>query len=704
MNSGMNQYVAQLIEQLTLEEKIGMIHGNGLFQTKGVARLGIPPFKMSDGPMGVRQEFENDHWIGLDGVDDFTTYLPSGSAIASTWQKQLAYQYGLVLGEEARGRGKDMILAPSINLIRTPLCGRNFEYLSEDTFLTSQMAVPMVKGIQSKDVSCCVKHFAMNNQEINRTNVDVMIDEKTLHETYLYAFRACVVDGHAYALMGAYNKINGEHCSQSRMLLNNILRDQWGYSHMVVSDWFAVHDTREAALSGIDIEMSVTNQYDDYFMAKPLMSLVEKGEIDVSYINDKVRNILNVMYQLKMIDHKNERYQGSYNTKENQQISYDIAKESVVLLKNEKHILPLSKTIKKVLVIGDNATRQHAHEGGSSEIKAKFEVTPLDGIIRKLVHAQVDFIEGYVAHDARLKQADNWQLTSLRNKVEQRYQSNELRLKQKALRDEALQKAKAYDHIIFFGGLNHTQDREGHDREDIMLPYAQNELIEGLLDINPNTVIYMLSGSAINMGKWHHKAKSILWSSYIGMHSGDVLADIIFGDVNPSGKLSQTFAQNLADYAAHSIGEYPGGQKVHYLEKSTIGYKHFQKFKQEVMYPFGYGLSYTTFTYQNLEISEKDHHYQVTLDISNTGMHIGKEVVQLYIKDLQSEEQVFELKGFDKIELHPHQTKKVVFNLNTQLFERYDIESKTFKVKHSMYQIGIGKSINEILLDAKIEV
>ena len=345
----MNNYehqVEEILKQLTLEEKVGMIHGDGLFQTKGVERLGIKPLKMSDGPMGVREDFENGAWIPLNQSDDYSTYLPSGSAIASTWNHNLAYKYGQVLGREARGRGKDVILAPSINIVRSPLCGRNFEYLSEDPYLTSRLAVEMVKGIQESDVVACAKHFAANNQETNRLSVDVIVKEKTLQEIYFKAFHDVIKKANALGIMSAYNKINGHFCSHSKWLLNKILRDDWKYKHLVISDWGAVHNTKEAAEAALDIEMSVTNDFDDYNLANPLIEKVKNGEIAIEHIDNKVRNILRTMFEVKMLGETDKRKSGAYNTKEHQNIAYEIALEAIVLLKNEDNVLPLNKILK----------------------------------------------------------------------------------------------------------------------------------------------------------------------------------------------------------------------------------------------------------------------------------------------------------------------------------------------------------------------
>ncbi len=700
----MGRKIDDLIKALTIEEKIGMIHGDGLFKTKGVPRLGIPPFKMADGPMGVRQEFTNDKWETLNLSDDYVTYLPSGRAIASSWNKDLSYQYGYVLGEEARGRGKDMILAPSINIDRSPLCGRNFEYLSEDPYLTARMAVPMVKGIQSRDVSCCVKHFAANNQETDRLKVDVIIDQKPLHEIYLKAFRDVVHYGDAYALMGAYNKINGEHCSQSETLLNKVLRDEWGFKNMVVSDWFAVNNTDLAAKSGIDVEMSVTPNFDDYFMANPLLEKVKSGEIDEALVDLKVKNILTVMDKLHMLDDKDIRNKGSYNKRQHQEITYEIAKETICLLKNE-HILPIKEIPKKVLVIGDNAVKLQSNEGGSAEIKALYEITPLMALKMKLGgNTQVDFVKGYYIHDPKTEQAENWQESSLETKQDEREQFSKSVLDQrKKLKEEAVSLAKDYDQVFFFGGLNHTYDLEGQDRSHMDLPFGQDDLIDALLDVRPDMVIHMLSGSAVKM-PWVDKANALLWSSYNGMEGGHALVDIIFGDVNPSAKLTTTFAEKLEDYPSHSIGEFPGTDKVRYAEGMDVGYRHFMKQNIKPIFPFGYGLSYASFAYEDLNIDTCSETFSITFQLKNESDVDGKEIVELYVIHEDDPHQVPILKAFKKIFVHKHDQEEVVLTLYKKELNFFNEETRTYDIKKGKYKVIIAKSIVDQVLFGEIEV
>lgn len=699
----MNNYenkINEILKELTLEEKISMIHGAGLFQTKGIDHLGISPFKMADGPMGVREDFENDQWIPLNNSDDYVTYLPSGSAIASSWNKELAYKYGQVLGSEARGRGKDVILAPSINIRRSPLCGRNFEYLSEDPVLTGALAVEMVKGIQEFDVVSCAKHFAVNNQETKRLEVDVIVEEKTLHEIYFKAFRDIIKKANAYGIMSAYNKVNGKFASQSKWLLNDILRDKWGYKHLVISDWGAVNNTKEALESSLDIEMSVTNNFDEYFLAKPLLEKIKNGELSAEHVDKKVKNILRTMFEIKMLGNTNERKKGSYNTKEHQQAAYEIARESIVLLKNNENVLPLNKDIKKLLVIGDNAIRHHSNKGGSAEIKALYEISPLMGIKTKLGgNTEVKFTKGYYVPETIEKEI-NWQATSLEERTfyEEKI-SSDIKQKQEKYLEEALELAKEYENIIIFAGLNHDYDLEGQDRLDLNLPYEQNKLIKEVLKINPNTVVHILSGSAVDLTGFNEEVKALLWSSYIGMETGHALADIIFGDYSPSAKLTETFARKLTDYSSHSIGEFPGEESVLYKEEADVGYRHFIKNNITPLYSFGYGLSYTTFKYSNFEVSNK----KVGLDIENIGNYDASEIIQVYVKNTNNKESAI-LAGFNKIFIKQKNIKNIVIDLDIDAFKKYDEITKDLKLDHGSYDLLIGTSINNIIHKSKINI
>lgn len=664
-NRRLREDAMALMQKLTLEEKIGMVHGAELFQNAGVERLGIPPLKMSDGPMGVRHEFEAAQWNPIGYSDDYVTYLPCNSALASTWNRELAYESGSVLGEEARGRGKDVILAPGINIKRSPLCGRNFEYFSEDPFLTKELAVPFIEGVQNWDVAACVKHFAANNQETERLWVDVEIDEAVLRNIYLPAFYDAVKKAGSYTIMGAYNQINGEHCCQSEHLLKKILREEWEYDGVVISDWGAAHDTSLAANGELDIEMSVTNNFDEYFMAEPLKKKIENGEVSEEALNEKVVRILMLMKRLHMLDGE-KRKAGTYNTAEHREKAFKVARESVVLLKNESKRLPLSKeSTKKLLVIGENAECLHANGGGSAEIKALYEISPLMGIKSLLGgNTHVRFAQGYCRDEKKEDSNVNWQETSLEGgggSVKEFTLDERMKRKRRQLREEAVTLAKEYDQIIFVGGLNHELDCEGSDRADMKLPYEQDQLIKELLEVNPKTVLAFVGGSPVEMGEWSENADAIVWSWYAGCEGGRALAEVLFGEYNPSGKLPETFYKKHTDCSAHVLGEFPGDTKVRYAEGVFVGYRYNDTFDVEPEFCFGHGLSYTTFSYANPSVISENAKTIVKFEVTNTGSREGKETVQIYLapKKREKNQPVQELKGFEKVSLRAHETKSI---------------------------------------------
>lgn len=675
MNKQIREQAEEILKKLTLEEKIGMIHGAALFQTAGVERLGIPPLKMSDGPMGVRQEFEPANWKTIDHTDDYVTYLPCNSALASTWSRDLAYAMGSVLGEEARGRGKDVILAPGVNIKRSPLCGRNFEYFSEDPYLTKELAVPYIKGVQLWDVAACVKHFAANNQETERLWVDVDIDENVLREIYLPAFHDAVTKGDAYTIMGAYNKIYGEHCCQSDFLLKKILREEWGYDGVVISDWGAVHDTKAAAESELDIEMSVTYDFCDYFMADPLKKKMEAGEIRESVVDKKVLHILMLMIRLHMLDGK--RKSGAYNTPEHRMTALSVARESFVLLKNEKNRLPLKKeALKKVLLVGENAECIHSNGGGSAEIKALYEISPLMGLKTHLGgNVEVAYAQGYCREEKKAEGDANWQETSLENgggatkEAAEKTADKALEEKRKALREEAIRLAVDYDTVIYIGGLNHDHDSEGNDRKDMKLPYEQDVLIRELFKVKPDMIVVLLGGSPVEMGAWIDQADTLLWGWYAGIEGGNALADVLLGNVNLSGKLPETFYKTHLDCSAHAVGEFATEKPVSYKEGIYVGYRYNEKAGVAPQFPFGYGLSYTTFSYRDMKVDPAKH--EVSCYVKNTGTLDGAEVVEVYrLAKKGSDAPLKELKGFEKVYLKAGEEKQVVVSVEEETEKR----------------------------------
>lgn len=690
-----------------------MIHGAGLFETGEVERLSIPPLKMSDGPMGVRMEFEKDSWTPKGYSDDFVTYLPSNSAIAATWNRSLAYESGKVLGEEARGRGKDVILAPGINIKRSPLCGRNFEYMSEDPYLTAEQCVPLIQGIQESDVAACVKHFAVNNQERNRLWVNVEVEERALREIYLPAFKAAVEKGEVLSLMGAYNLMRQSRCCENEYLLDEILRKEWNWDGVVISDWGGILRTKESAEVSMDIEMSVYTNFDDYFFAKPLLEAVKNGEIAEEKVNEKVLRILCKMSVLHMLE--GERNSGCYNTPEHRKAALETARESVVLLKNEENRLPLNAgEIKKLLVIGRNAECLHSCGGGSAEIKALYEISPLMGLKSQLGgNVQVTYVEGYYIPE-QLEQDGSWQENSLDDRegkvAREELVTTEIATKRKELLEEAVALTKQYKDVIFVGGLNHQYDLEDQDRRDMRLPYGQDELIEALLEVNPNTVIVINAGSPVEMNRWQQQAKAIVWHWYAGMEGGNALAEVLLGKINPSGKLQETFPITHTDCSAHCIGEFGKKDEVCYSEGIFVGYRYYDTEKIPVSFPFGHGLSYTTFSYKEGKVvcqgNTQDAQITVSCMLKNTGERAGQEVVQLYVSAPGNtvKRPMKELKGYEKVELASGEEKEVVFHLEAEDLAYYDEEVQKMCVESGEYELLLGSSVEDIRCSTKISI
>lgn len=671
--------VEQLLSQMTLEEKVALIHANSKFTIPGVKRLGIPELTMSDGPHGIREELERDSWNSAHRTDDSSSYMPNGVCLASTWNTDLAYEYGRVLSAEARHRDKDILLAPGVNIMRTPVCGRNFEYFGEDPWLVSRMAVNYINGVQSQGVAACVKHYFANNQEYLRNSINVEMADRVMHEIYLPAFKAAVQEANVMAVMGAYNKFRGQFCSHNELLNTKILKGDWGFEGIVISDWNATQNTSEAITNGLDVEMGThAPSYNEYYLADPFLELLKNGAVEQHHLNDKARRILRTYYKTRL---REDLPQGAFNTPEHQKLARTVAEEGIVLLKNEHDVLPLKKgEIKSIAVIGDNATREHHFGGGSSTIKALYEISPLEGLKNKVGdHIQINYAPGY----------------SLEEGVDVRQ-----------LYLQAMETARNSDCVIFCGGLTHILDNESHDKPDLKLPYGQAELIQALLEINPNTIIVLIAGSPVEMGPWINKAQAVALASYPGMEGGAALTNIIFGDVNPSGKLPCTFPRSLADSPAHALDAYPGKDgTVEYKEGIYVGYRYFDTFGVNPQFAFGHGLSYTTFDYSDLQIIKKDvHSFSVTLKIKNSGVVAGKEVVQLYVIDSESsvERPLKELRAFLKVFVEPGQTKNVHFDLDKSAFAFFDEKQGDWVVESGEFEILIGSSSVDIRLAKNI--
>lgn len=663
---------------LTLEEKIGLIHGAAFFKNAGVERLGIPPLVMSDGPMGVRHEIGDQIWEDTGVTEDYVTYFPSNIALAATFHPELAREAGRSLGAEARGRGKDVILAPGINIMRTPLCGRNFEYMSEDPCLTAAMAVPFIEGIQENDVAACVKHFAVNNQETRRHDVNVEVDERTLREIYLPAFEACVKEAGAYAVMSAYNRFRTVYCSHSTQLLDRILREEWGFEGVVISDWAAVHDTEEAAVCGLDLEMSTDPDFDHYYMAEPLLTKVREGKIPEEYIDRKTEHILNLMEKLKI--GKPDRKKGAYNHPSHRRSAKQTALESIVLLKNEG-VLPLKEEkAGRIGLIGENAQRLHADGGGSAEIKALYEISPALGI------------QMYLGGNTRVSWAKGY--------------SSDPKDDEQALHREAIELAGQVDTLIFIGGQNHDQDTEGQDRGNMSLPYGQEKLIQELLEIKPDMTVVLIGGSPVEMN-FEPKAKAIVAMFYAGCEGGSALAEVLFGKENPSGKLPVTFPKNLRDSPAHALGAWPGTDTVIYQEGLLVGYRYFDQRGIEPLFPFGHGLSYTKFEYSGMKMEDRrilDGTVRVKTVVKNIGDTAGAEVVQLYLSfpDAQVFAPVKQLKAFHKVFLEPEEEKEVILELKERDLSYFDETAGTFLKYQGDAEVLIGASSRDIRVKGRI--
>ncbi len=686
--------IEALIKQLTLEEKLTMIHGASSFQTGGVPRLNIPPFITSDGPHGVRVEHGTDYTPDA-GVYDSSTYLPVGVCLASTWNPKLGHEFGSVLGREANFRGKDVILGPGINIIRSPLNGRNFEYMSEDPYLISKLVVGYIKGVQEQGISACVKHFAANNQERLRTSIDVHMSERALREIYLPGFKAAVQEGKVNTLMGAYNKFRGQWATHNQYLMQQILRKEWGFKGVVMSDWNAVHSTLQAVWNGTDMEMGTdlgmlpNPNYGKFFLADTVATLVKSHKVHEYYIDDKVRRILRVMYATGMMD--GSRKKGAYNTKEHQQTALKVAEEGIVLLKNEAAVLPLNKArVKSIAVIGLNATRPQSLGGGSSQVKAFYEITPLQGI-QKIVGSSADITYAPGYDIARGAVADQLSI----NKAA-----------------EAAGKAEV---AIFVGGWTHgynyanwgdnAYDAEDTDKPDMNLPFGQEELLQAVLKANPNTIVVLMGGGPIDMSGWVANTKAIVQAWYPGMEGGNALAKILFGEVNPSGKLPMTFPKKLADVPAHKLGQFPGDSvKVYYKDDIYVGYRYYDTYDVEPEFAFGHGLSYTTFAYSNLKVTPAGKGATVTFTVRNTGQKVGAEVAQVYVKQQQSllPRPEKELKGFEKVFLQPGQSKTVTITLDESAFQYYNDLNMQWVSEKGAFDILVGGSSRAIKLNGKL--
>ncbi|MBP9585282.1 MAG: glycoside hydrolase family 3 C-terminal domain-containing protein [Bacteroides sp.] len=688
--------VEDALSRMTVKEKVAMTHAQSKFSSAGVPRLGIPENWMSDGPHGIRAEVLWDEWYGANWTNDSCIAFPALTALAATWNTDMSALYGKSIGEEARYRNKNVLLGPGVNIYRTPLNGRNFEYMGEDPYLASIMVVPYIREVQKNGVAACVKHYALNNQEIHRGHINVKVDDRALYEIYLPAFKAAVQEGGAWAIMGAYNQYKEEFCCHNQYLLNDILKRDWGFDGVVVSDWGGVHDTKQSIYNGLDMEFgtwtnglnwSASNAYDNYYLAVPYLKLLEEGKVSTRELDDKVRRILRLVFRTNMAP---ERHFGSFGTEAHALAGRQIAEEGMVLLQNNRNLLPIdARQTKRILVVGENAVKRMTIGGGSSSLKVKYEVSPLEGIRARVGSAaEVVYAAGYAS--PAVAEQDVKGATARQETIDPL-----------ALRREAVEAARGADVVLFVGGLNKNdgQDCEGNDRASLALPYEQDALIAELVAANPNTVVVIISGNAVAM-PWANKVPAIVEAWYSGTEAGSALASVLFGDVNPSGKLPFTFPARLEDNSAHALGEYPGDSiNVSYNESIFVGYRWADKqTKIRPLFPFGHGLSYTTFAYGKPTANKKaltaDETITFTVQVKNTGTREGQEVVQLYISDKKSSlpRPVKELKGFSKVRLAPGEEKTITFTIGKEALSFFDDSKHAWVAEPGKFEALIGAS------------
>ena len=699
--------VEDALSRLTLEEKVALTHAQSKFCSPGVARLGIPEFWMTDGPHGIRPEVLWDEWEQAGWTNDSCVAFPALTCLAASWDPEIARLYGKSIGEEARYRNKTVLLGPGVNIYRSPLNGRNFEYMGEDPYLAGKMVVPYVQGVQQNGVAACVKHYALNNQEVNRHTTNVIVDNRALYEIYLPAFKAAVQEGNAWAIMGSYNLYKNQHGCHNQYLLNDILKGEWGFDGVVVSDWGGVHNTQEAITNGLDMEFGswtnglsngASNAYDNYYLADPYLKLIREGKVGTKELDNKVRRILRLAYRTTM--DRNRPY-GSLCSEAHFAAARRIGEEGIVLLQNRNNLLPIDlNRAKRIAVIGENAIKMMTVGGGSSSLKVKYELSPLDGIRKRVGdQAEVIYARGYVGDPS-----------GEYNGVKSGQDLEDSRSPEELIA-EAVAVAKEADYVIFIGGLNKSahQDCEDADRKELGLSYGQDKVITALVKANKNLIVVNISGNAIAM-PWVKEVPAIVQAWYLGSEAGSAIASVLTGDVNPSGKLPFTFPASLQDVGAHKLGEYPGTPRSDgspivdqkYNEGIFVGYRWVDKEKTKPLFSFGHGLSYTTFAYGKAVADKKvmgqDETLTITLPVTNTGSREGSEVIQLYISDLKSSlpRPVKELKGFSKVKLAPGETREVTFTIGKEALSFFDDTRHEWVTEPGKFEALVGASSTDI--------
>ena len=716
----LEQRVEDALSRMTLDEKIAIIHAQSKFSSPGVKRLGIPDLWTDDGPHGVRPDVLWDEWEQAGQTNDSCVAFPALTCLAATWNPSLARLYGESLGEEALYRGKNVILGPGVNIYRTPLGGRNFEYMGEDPWLASRIVVPYVQGLQSKGVAACVKHYALNNDEEYRHQVNVIVSDRALQEIYLPVLKEAVREGGAWAIMGAYNLYKDQHNCHNDIMLNKILKRDWQFDGVVISDWGGTHNTEQAVKNGLDLEFGTwtdglafgtSNAYDNYYLAHPYQQLILEGKLTTKELDDKVRRVLRLHFRTTM---NRQRPYGFLCSESHYAAALKIAEEGIVLLKNDAPkgkgavpVLPLDATKKqRILVVGENAIKMMTVGGGSSSLKVQKEILPLDGIKARFSNAEVDYARGYVGDTVQSYNG----VTVGRSLYETRSKDELLR--------EAVEKAKNADVVIFVGGLNKSdyQDCEGHDRKSYDLPYAQNEVIEALVNVNPRLVFVNISGTS-SVLPWLAKVPAVVQGWFVGSESGEAIASVLAGDANPSGKLPFTWYAHLNQCGAHALNTYPGvwrnGQGIideEYKEGVYVGYRWTDKQKEKPLFPFGYGLSYTTFALGKASADKKvlnaDEQISFTVSVTNTGKRAGAETVQLYVSHKKSsvDRPVKELKAFQKVFLQPGESRNVTLTIGRDALSFYDEATGQWKAEPGTFEALIGTASDNLPTKCSFEL
>lgn len=720
--------INKIIAQMTLEEKVEMLHSKTNMSSEGVPRLGIQDIKYTDGPFGIREE-NGEGFRSLGWTLDSATYFPTGSALAATWSKEMAYKNGWAMGKEGRLRGKDIILGPAINIQRLPVGGRTYEYLSEDPVLSARLSVEYTKGSQDAGTAVCLKHYALNNQETDRGSVNVIADERTMREIYLKPFEAAIKEGGAMCVMPAYNKVNGFYCSENAHLNNEILRDEWGFKGMTVSDWGGTHSTMGAALGGLCVQMTG----DNYF-GQALIDSVRNGALDEAVVDAKVREILRLRFAIEPVP---EDVANTIMTSqpETQKIAYEIAQKSIVLLKNEAGNLPIAKDVKKIAVIGQNAVLTTAAGGIGAGVKTLYEITPLEGIQARAEKAGVEVVyaPGYKNYQMRM----GWGRPSA-GPVNPLVANSTDEPADPALLAEAVALAKDADMVIFFGGTNKSIETEGSDRKNIDLPCGQNEVIKALYEANPNVATVLISGGPTDLRYLEPYSPAIVQGWWNGLEGGTALAEVLFGDIAPSGKLPFTFPLKLEDSPAYATGSFPGegsGEDLftlmyrldatgytreqiqeyiaslpdpvsEYREGILVGYRWYDTKDVPVMYAFGHGLSYVDFEYGTLTCKQKKDKIQVSFDLKNLGDMEADEVPQLYVKRLDSkvERAEKELEAFERVALKAGETKNVTLEFPVSELAHWDNETNGWVVEPGKIEILVGSASNDIRQSIQTEI